>query len=672
MPPRSWLLVLAFALACGGTSTSNVTVRMSFARSDVDFFSAPFPSEDLRSADGTIDLDDYPGDRGILLAGAALTLLNHHARGFGNTSPIYFPFTDTPGSNLPSPDESIEDGASVQLFDVSVSPPLAYRVRVEAVEFAGVFGVPNLLGVLPVQGLPLAPGHRYAAVVRSSVGDSSGVRLGVSPEMRGLLSGAAPASLPAAAAAKYLEAIEALRAGGVRVRDVAGIAVFETQDPIAEMREFYAAATALTHPALEAPLTNQETHPDYCVFRSTIRMPTYQAGATPYGASGGGWARGVTGAPEVQANLLSNVVITVPRRTMPAGGFPTVIYIRAGGTGLQPLVDRGTAPSSSVGPTPGTGPAMIFAQAGFAAISIDGPVGGLRNPGGEDEQFLLFNTLNTTALLDNVRESALETGLAAHLLGDFVIDASTASCPGLSVSSGTNVTFDTSKIALFGHSMGASIAPLAAAVEPRIRAMILSGAGASWLENMIYKEHPVDVRAFLQGQLDVANLTRLDPGVGMIQWAGESADAQVFARHLVHEPLPGSPRRHVLMFQGIVDHYIMPPIANALSLAGGFDLAGQGLEPGVAEIADLEPLATLLPWTGRVVVPYPVTGNLSFSGTSVTAAVAQHAEDGIQDGHEVFFQLEAPRHQARCFLESFAATGSPVIVAPASLATPCP
>ena len=43
---------------------------------------------------------------------------------------------------------------------------------------------------------------------------------------------------------------------------------------------------------------------------------------------------------------------------------------------------------------------------------------------------------------------------------------------------------------------------------------------------------------------------------------------------------PGEARapKHVLMMQGIVDHYILPPIANSISLSLGLDQAGEALD----------------------------------------------------------------------------------------------
>src|SRR5690606_19437534 len=124
-------------------------------------------------------------------------------------------------------------------------------------------------------------------------------------------------------------------------------------------------------------------------------------------------------------------------------------------------------------------------------VSWDGPHGGPRNVTGGDEQFLMFNVLNPDALRDNVRQSALEAVLVARTAGALTFDAS--SCPGADTG-GAQVRFDPERLALMGHSMGATIAPLAAAAEPAFRALVLSGAGGSYLENVLHKRKPLDVR----------------------------------------------------------------------------------------------------------------------------------------------------------------------------------
>src|SRR5205807_10298026 len=107
----------------------------------------------------------------------------------------------------------------------------------------------------------------------------------------------------------------------------------------------------------------------------------------------------------------------------------------------------------------------------------------------------------------------------------------------------------------------------------------------------------------------------------------------------------------------IVDHYIMPGIANATSLSLGLDLAGAALDEGAAELASTTHLRDLLPLSGGAQIALPASGNRA----GLTAVVVQHPEDGIEDGHEVAFQTEAPQHQYRCFLQSFA-KGTPKVV----------
>jgi hypothetical protein len=205
--------------------------------------------------------------------------------------------------------------------------------------------------------------------------------------------------------------------------------------------------------------------------------------------------------------------------------------------------------------------------------------------------------------------------------------------------------------------MGAWIAPLAVAWEPLLRAVVLSGAGGSWIDNVMYKQQPINIKKdaeLIIGYLtDGYSLTPFDPLLSLIQWAAEAADPQLYARYLVAEPLAGAEARSLLMVQGIVDHYILPDIANSLSLSLGLDLGGPELDGGNAELmADGQtPLGTLLPLTGRQTVTLPATGNRD----GVTALVVQWPGDGIEDGHEVLFQTEPPKRQYRCFLETFAA-----------------
>src|SRR5262249_4941765 len=157
---------------------------------------------------------------------------------------------------------------------------------------------------------------------------------------------------------------------------------------------------------IDAPFALTDTFTDFCAYHTTIAMPDWQSGTPPYGSDGGTWMLDQAGVPIFQRTEEANLVITIPRYAMPATGYPLVVFVRTGGGGDRPLVDRGQQAMEG-GPAiePGEGPARYLARAGFAGIEVDGPLGGLRNTTNSDEQFLTFNVGNLGAMRDNIRES---------------------------------------------------------------------------------------------------------------------------------------------------------------------------------------------------------------------------------------------------------------------------
>lgn len=658
-------------LLCAGCGSGppltdpGTTVRMEMGKGS-DFYAAPFPSEHRRKADGTIDVSGFPNPNGIGLVDQIVDLLAHDADGFGTTSGIFFTTTaELDPASLPDMRASEQPDASVFLVGVDAGAQdfgKRYPVNVGFTADGGPFGAPNLLTVLPYQGVPLRPGALYAAVVRRTVRDAAGEPLGAAPEVGELAEGRTPDGMSEAAAHDYRLALNILRSQGVPPEEVAALAVFRTGHPTTTFGEFVEHALARPLPTPDAPFEPAEVFDTFCVYHTTIKMPTYQAGTPPYDKEGGGWTTGANGEPEVQAEEEANFVVTLPRAAMPAAGFPVVVFSRTGAGGDRPLVDRGVrATPGGEAIEPGTGPALEMAKVGFAGSSIDGPHGGLRNVTGADEQFLVFNVFNPRALRDNIRQSALELVLQAHLLENVEIDAS--ACPGLTTPDGGPARFDVQTMAAFGHSMGASIVPLALAAEPRLRGAILSGAGSSYIENIVHKKKPIETKGFAELLLEYTSigreLTELDPVMSILQWAAEPADVQVYGRSILREP--GTAVHHVMMVEGVVDRYILPPIANATALSIGLDLAGPELDSGSQELSSFAPLGTVIDLGGRTTIGFPVQGNIVHKGeVTSTAVVVQHPEDGVEDGHEAVFQREEPKHQYRCFLQGLA-KGEPIV-----------
>jgi hypothetical protein len=676
-------LALALVTSCSSSApapAASTTVRMAFARAG-GFFSAPFPSDERMDASGRISLAGYPNEFHNGMVASATTRIEADAHGFSTTAGVFFTTTAAiDPASLPDRKGSVDAAASVFLVDVDPSSPAkGTRVYLDASFLAdgGEYAAPNLLSLVPLQGTPLRPKTRYAAVVTTRVRDAGGRALAAAPEIATLASGATPGGLTPAVASEYHDALATLGALGVGADTIAGLAVYTTGDPTAELYRVTAAMAARPTPTIAKPFTRTETYDGYCVYATTIAMPDYQSGTPPFENEGGTWQFDAAGTPIWQRDEPANLYVTIPRATIPSAGAPVVVFVRTGGGGDRPLIDRGVQAVHNGPPkVPGSGPAQDFAAVGFAGVQVDGPLGGLRNTSGRDEQFLVFNVGNAGALRDNVRESAAELALMPKILEGIQIDV--GDCPGASsAGGGTKVGFDLSHLAIMGHSMGASIAPLTVAAEPRYGAMILSGAGASWIENVLWKKEPLDVGGAMSVLLGYVNddpqrpIVRGDPVLSLFQWAAEGADEAIYDDRILFTTGAGARARHVLMLQGIVDHYIMPPIAEGTALSMGLDLAGPAYDGKVAEIAALPKMGEVLPLVGRAAISLPASGNRTSGALAATAVVVQHPEDGIEDGHEVVFQTEAPKHQYRCFLASFR-TGTPKVPTDGAENDPCP
>jgi hypothetical protein len=664
MQTHPWMtLILAgfFAAGCGESSTNEVEVPTGDVQVQMDFsrggglYDAPFPSADLQLPDGRVDVSRFPNPDRVGIINQALALIARDADGFALTGAVYFSLTGAiDPAQLPDVTGSLLPEARVFLISVDDRKPVP--VHVDFVEDGGPFGAPNLLSLLPYQGVPLKPKTRYAAVVCAELLDTTERRLRVAPVIEGFGSNRVPGSFSDAQRQDYLAGYRAA-VGVSKHCTVAGLAVFTTGAPAEAMVRFTADALRLPLP-VPGPFVRNELFEDYCVYASTIDMPDYQQGTAPYSTTGGDWRVDAQGQPLAPHYETANLFVTIPRAAKPVDGLPLVTFVRTGGGGDRPLVDRGVQAVHDGPPlVPGSGPAQEFARVGYAGVQVDGPIGGLRNTTHGDEQFLVFNVLNPAALRDNVRESALELVVLSSVLDSLQID--TSDCPGAPALA----TFDRSHRVLMGHSTGATIAPLALAIDAHFQAAILSGEGGSYIENILYKRQPLNVLPLANSLLHYTNrtLTENDPALTLVQWAAEPSDPPVYADFVIRHPQYRGTPAHVLMLQGIVDNYILPDIANASTLSFGLDLAGPALDdPGNPALAGQTSVLTVLPLSGRRQIQYPASCNVSVGSTCVTGVLTQHLGDGIEDGHEVVFQTEPPKHQYRCFLKSLL-TGAPMV-----------
>ncbi len=629
----------ALLAACGSSEGPRVVFD---PRPDAPLWAAPWPADHRDHARALATWT--PATANELLSASAALIAD---RGLPATSASFFVV-----------DRPVGPGEAPLALAVDVSEGEGrgrrWPVRVAYTEAPAPDAPGRVIAVLPEQGLPWTPGRTVAVVLpRAAWLDAEGRALQPDPTTAALLDGEVPEGLPAAAGAAALAALEVLAAEGVDRDAIATLSLRTAEDPTADLDRVLAAARADFRPVPSVSPRLVETHPGFCVFEGRLRLPSYQAGRPPFLRSGGAFGFDAGGRPLRRAEEEARLFVTLPRRPPPAEGFPTVVFVRTGGGGDRPLIDRGRRGVEG-GPAlePGSGPARELAREGWAGLMIDGPLGGLRNLSGGDEQFLIFNIGSPPALRDNVRQSALELALLPELAAGLVLGSTL--CPELG---GAEARLDVDRLALMGHSMGATIGPLAFRLEPRFRALVLSGFGGSWIENVVHKERPVRVRPLMELVLGYAEagleLHPFAPSLSLLQWAGEPADPPVHAA--------AARGRHVLMLQGIKDSYILPPIANAGSAALGLDLAGPALESSAAEA---------LGRVGRGAVALPVSGNQTGPDGPTTRVVVQHRQGPVEDGHEVMFQTEAPKRQYRCFLRALAEGRVPVVVDGADDACP--
>src|SRR6185503_17434269 len=77
---RAWLAVLTLVACSSDDAIPPTVVVMRFDRTA--FFDAPFPSDDLRDADGRVHLAGFPNPSSRPLLADAISLIEEDARGF--------------------------------------------------------------------------------------------------------------------------------------------------------------------------------------------------------------------------------------------------------------------------------------------------------------------------------------------------------------------------------------------------------------------------------------------------------------------------------------------------------------------------------------------------------------------------------------------------------------
>ncbi|RMH42649.1 MAG: hypothetical protein D6689_07510 [Deltaproteobacteria bacterium] len=664
------LAAVAASAACGGASDRPGATALFDL--DVDpatpqtFFSLPFPSNLRVNAIGGPDLRGFPNPKAIPIV-ADLVAAAADNRGMPAMPVVYFPFDGPLAPRVetdPIPADPDADILIVDLDDVTLVPAVARTLAIDDY-------LPHpTLAVAPYPGFVLRAGHTYAVVVRRDAGDAAGERLGVPPAFGALARGRTPdAARGVDAVAAFAPLWPALDALGVPADEVAIATVFTVGDVVADVAALSDAllaryATSVAGIALDPE--DGADHDRYCELVATVELPQFQQGEPPFD-DGGLFEIGADGLPVLQRTETVPLVLAIPKTPMPAQGYPLMLYFHGSGGVARTVVDRGPRPAPGEPPAAGLGPAHVVAEHGIASAGAALPLSPDRVPGAGSYDYLNFN--NLAMFRDTFRQGMIEQRLLLRALVDLAIDPGTlAGCTGPTLPAGaTAFRFDPDAIVASGQSMGGMYANLVSAVEPRIRAVVPTGAGGYWSYMILDTDLIGGTRDLLSVLLGTPydELTFLHPGMHLIELAWEPAEPFVYMPRLARRPLPGHPVRPVYEPVGMDDEFFRRAVYDAAAIAYGHRQAGtaywSSMQPGLA-LAGLDGIE-----------PYPVADDVAADdGTPYTGVVVQYPDDGIDDAHYIYAQRDDVKYQYACFFASFLRDGRATVPAPAAPGTPCP
>jgi hypothetical protein len=690
---RSLTLAAVFCgLGCASSSKDPPAARAPKVVFNLDadlaaeaaFWDFPYPS-DLRLKDGAPIGSSFPNPLNKKLV-ENMRKAASDRKGFPVVPTGYFHFDAALAPR--SIDEVIPGDAKSKVLLVDVDPKSSERGRffptVANVLATDDYVPENVLGVAARPGFILQGNRTYAFVVMRSLGDANGKPLDVPTGFATLASGGTPAGVRGAdAKSLYAPLFETLTQKGITLTDVAAATVFTTGDVVADfatMSDKVIAAHAATISDLAIDPDDGAAHPRYCELKGFITYPQFQPGTPPFDTEGMFQLEG--GVPKKQRDEKVPITVNVPKGTMPADGWPLVLYFHGSGGMSTASVDRGTwhletdptkCPDGKLdkweGKTgcnvKGEGPAHVVAAHGLAMAGSALPVNPERLPGAAEIAYI--NLANLAVMRDTFRQGAIEQRMFLDALLKLSIAPDVvAGCSGVTLPTGaTGHKFRADPVLAMGQSMGGMYANIIGAIEPRIRALTPTGAGGYWSYFITKTSLYDDGAGLVAGLVGAApQLDFMHPVLTAFETAVEPADPMIYMPRLARRPLDKHPARSIYEPVGKGDSYFPTVLYDAIALAYGHRQAGDNVWPTMQPVLQLDGLDGI--------INYPVTNNLkSANGAQYTGVVVQYAGDGLFDPHAIYIQLDAVKHQYGCFFKTFLDRGVATVPKPAALGTAC-
>lgn len=625
------LCVLGFALSCGDGGDAEAVFELPRDSVDHAYFSLPWPNDVYRTADGRVDVREFPNRRLVPIIDEYLAAISEHIDGWGTNTPVYFRFSEAiDEATLPADAAASQvETATVYLIDVDVDSPdrgTRHPIETHYRDEETVFWPSHCLAVRPVYGVPLAPGRRYAAVVTDGLRTSTGARFAASADLRAVRRSSGGDAAVTRARNVYGPAIAGLVAAGIDPATVISLAVFTTQDPTAELitaRDFIIDELPAPTVTGDAFAFVRDAGNHTLVHGAYGPSPIFQHGEIPYENEGGAM-RFEGGRPIPAGDFEPRFALSIPASEMPAAGYPIVLYAHGSGGDYE----------SFTGDT-----AAELAAEGYAVMGVDQIHHGTRNPTTSDPVLLFFNFLNPDAFRDNGRQAALDVVSQARVVEDLVV-------PARITGRDAPVRFDAERIYFFGHSQGGNNGPLFLAIDDQVKAAVLSGAAATLTISLVEKVEPFDIPALIalflriSGAPEVAiereHIVYEHPVLALLQLWREADDNANYVHMLFDRPREGFAPKTILQTEGVADRFTTAHAVESLATAARIPLLGPVLQEIPAQGV-----------VGLTTGSAPVTGNVARG--AATAGLLQY-----DTGHFSAFDHPDAESQIAGFFRSLA------------------
>jgi pimeloyl-ACP methyl ester carboxylesterase len=651
-----------------------------------DFYSLPFPNDIRRTDDGKIDLSGHPVPPealGVPFINRYAEVAQEDLEGFSTNAVAIFRFTHPYDFGTVGP--TGQEG-TVRLIDITPgSPDYNFERGISWKETKGTLSsyvCPHWLGISRPLGNPLLPGTTYAAIVTTGVKmEDTGDDFERDDDFVAMLSESQPSDpVLRAAWEQYKPLRDWIDDANQDPSEILNAAVFTTQDPEAVMAGLRERVNADV-PAEISDITNcsvsgatspcempdgEETRgecgnpggSDFTEIHARIKLPIFQQGTAPYldEEDGGGFELDSQGLPVIQRHEDVCMAISVPSSPPPAGGYPVLIYAHGtGGSFTNTMGSNDFARDLANASTP------------IAVVAIDMPEHGSRRGSGDgadqDPDGLFYNFLNPRAARDNVAQGSADL----FSLVRWVV--TNGGLTAMQSPTGAAVPLDATRIAMMGHSQGATHTALMVSHEPNVIAVVLSGVGGHLTSSLLTKTSPVDIASIVPiGLQDPDNSFRLaaglfNPALSIIQSVFDSVDPINYARRFRISRLPGTASgQNVFVTYGVGDTFSPEKTQLAYLVAGRLPFVTPILrEPSTVSDFDGTTVDLLAP---------PLSGNDNFGSGSRTIATRQYlpgmdAEGMPRDGHFVATgKGEAGRADVTRFIEQALSGQTPQIGAP--------